>query len=70
MAARTKPSSLVLAAIAVVHVCVMTLTWRDLRRRPDGQVRGSRTMWRIASAANTGGSAAYWLFGRRRSRAA
>ncbi len=66
MAEQRKPNKLVLAVIAVVHLTAVTLTWRDLRDRPAGQVRGSKTFWRIASALNTGGSAAYWLFGRRR----
>jgi hypothetical protein len=56
---------MVLAAVAVVHVTVTALTWRDLRSRPAGQVRGPKSLWRLASALNTTGSAAYWLFGRR-----
>lgn len=68
MADRRKPNKLVLAVIGVVHLTVMTLTWRDLRSRPPGQVRGNKKIWRVASALNTTGSAAYWLFGRRRAR--
>lgn len=63
---KSKPDKRVLAAIAVFHTAAVVLTWRDLRARPDGQVRGDRRIWRIASALNTLGSAAYWLFGRRR----
>lgn len=66
MAANNKPNKVVLAIIAVVHVTIMTLTWRDLRYRPAGQVRGPKKLWRVASALNTTGSVAYWLFGRRR----
>jgi hypothetical protein len=58
---------LVLAYTAAVHVPVTKLTWRDLRDRPATQVRGNKKVWRIASAVNTTGSVAYWLFGRRRS---
>ncbi len=65
MAEKRKPNKVALAAVGVVHLTVMTLTWRDLRSRPAGQVRGSKAFWRVASALNTGGSAAYWLFGRR-----
>jgi hypothetical protein len=65
---KRKPNQVVLAVIAVVHVAVMTLTWRDLRRRPAADVRGNKKAWRVASAVNTGGSAAYWIFGRRRAR--
>ena len=56
----------VLAVALVIHVIVLTLTWRDLRRRPDAAVRGRKRLWRIAPAMNTTGSLAYWLFGRRR----
>jgi hypothetical protein len=55
----------VLVVALVVHVIVMTLTWRDLRGRPDAAVRGNRRVWQMASALNTTGSAAYWLFGRK-----
>jgi hypothetical protein len=66
MAAQRKPNKLVLAIIAVVHLTAATLTWRDLRSRPAAQVRGPKRIWQVASALNTTGSAAYWLFGRRR----
>lgn len=56
----------VLIAALIVHVIVLNLTWRDLRRRPASAVRGKKRMWRLASMANTSGSVAYWLFGRRR----
>jgi hypothetical protein len=68
VATTRKPNKLVLAAVAVVHLTVMTLTWRDLRGRPAGQVRGNKRFWQVASALNTSGSVAYWLFGRRRAR--
>lgn len=66
MADQRKPNKVVLAIIVVMHLTAATLTWRDLRDRPAEQIRGSKAFWRIASAVNTGGSAAYWLFGRRR----
>jgi hypothetical protein len=56
----------VLVVALVIHVIVLNLTWRDLRRRPSSAVRGKKRMWRLASMANTTGSVAYWLFGRRR----
>lgn len=55
-----------MASVAVVHLAAVTLTWRDLRARTDGQVRGSKRMWRTLSALNTTGSVAYWVIGRRR----
>lgn len=66
MATTRKPNKLVLATIAVVHLTAVALTWRDLRSRPAGQVRGPKKIWQVASALNTTGSVAYWLFGRRR----
>jgi hypothetical protein len=68
VAAKRKPNKLVLAIIAVVHLTAVTLTWRDLRSRPAAQVRGPKRIWQVASALNTTGSAAYWIFGRRRAR--
>jgi hypothetical protein len=55
----------VLMVALVIHVIMVNLTWRDLRRRPDSAVRGKKKMWRLASALNTTGSVTYWLFGRR-----
>ncbi len=56
----------VLAVALVLHVILVSLTWRDLRRRPAAAVRGKKRMWRVASIMNTSGSVAYWLLGRRR----
>jgi hypothetical protein len=65
---KRRPNKFVLAVIGVVHLTVVTLTWRDIRQRPADQIRGSKTLWRVLSAANTTGSGAYWLVGRRRTR--
>jgi hypothetical protein len=61
-----KPNKYVLAAVAVVHVVVVALTWRDIRSRTAEQVRGNKKFWRVASAVNTANAAVYWLVGRRR----
>lgn len=66
MAKKGKPDKRVLAAIAVVHTTVVAVTWLDLRRRADSQVRGDKRIWQTASGLNTLGAVAYWLFGRRR----
>ncbi|MFZ0169369.1 MAG: hypothetical protein WAL64_08095 [Candidatus Dormiibacterota bacterium] len=63
---RRSPNPAVLAAILSTHLVVTALTWRSLRRRTADQVRGSKRLWRIASASNTGWSIAYFLFGRKR----
>jgi len=53
------------AAVLAGHALVATWTWRDIRRQPAQQIRGSKTFWRIASAVNTLGSLGYWVIGRR-----
>jgi hypothetical protein len=54
-----------LAGILAVHVAIASFTWRDLRSRSTDEVRGSKRLWRVASALNTLGSMAYFLVGRR-----
>jgi hypothetical protein len=66
--ARPKPSPRLIATLAVAHLIVTSLVWRDLRRRTDDQIRGSKRIWRIASAANMSNSLAYVLIGRKRSK--
>ena len=56
----------ILAVALVIHLIMLSLTWRDLSRRPAEGVRGKKRMWRLASLMNTSGSVTYWLFGRRR----
>ena len=55
----------ILIVALVIHVVVLSFTWRDLSRRPAAAVRGRKGMWRLASLLNTSGSVTYWLFGRR-----
>lgn len=50
------------------HVAAVAVTWRDISRRPPQQIRGSKSLWRFASAVNTLGAVAYWLGGRRKAR--
>ena len=66
MDALSDPQKMVVVMVLVVHLILLPLTWRDLRRRPDAAVRGRKRVWRFASSVNTTGSVAYWLFGRRR----
>ena len=56
---------LLLAVVLVVHLILARLTLRDLRRRPASAVRGPKRLWRLWAMANTTGSLAYWVFGRR-----
>ena len=62
----TEKQKRVLTVALVIHVIILSLTWRDLSRRPAAGVRGKKGIWRIASLLNTSGSLTYWLFGRRR----
>jgi hypothetical protein len=50
------------------HLAAVAVTWRDISHRPPEQVRGSKRLWRFASAVNTLGALAYWLGARRPSR--
>jgi len=55
-----------LAAVLVpVQVVLAALAWRDLRRRPDDQVRGPKRFWRVFVLLNPGNAVVYWLAGRR-----
>lgn len=65
---KRKPNKSVLAAIGAAHLGIVAWTWRDIRRQPAEQIRGSKRLWRLLSAVNTGGSVTYWLIGRRRGR--
>ena len=62
-----KPNKFVVAAIGLVHVAVVALTWRDISARPADKIRGNKQFWRAFSALNTGHAALYWLVGRRHS---
>ncbi len=57
---------LLLAAVIVpLQVTTAWLARRDLARRSDEQLRGSRRFWRRAILLNPGNAAFYWAFGRR-----
>ena len=61
----TEKQKRILSVALVIHVIMLSLTWRDLSKRPAAGVRGKKGVWRIASLLNTSGSVTYWLFGRR-----
>ena len=54
----TEKQKRILSVALVIHVIMLSLTWRDLSKRPDAAVRGKKKMWRLASLLNTSGSAA------------
>ena len=65
----SRPFAIVLAAVAV-QAAIAAVTIRDINRRPKEAVRGPKFLWRIVGGANTLGSAAYWVLGRKRTAAA
>ena len=56
----------ILSAVVVVDLVLAVFAWRDISRRTDDAVRGTKRMWRVAIIANPGNAMAYWVFGRRR----
>ena len=52
--------------VLVAHAAITAVTWRDIQRRPVDQMRGSKRLWRVASAVNTIGTVAYVAVGRKR----
>jgi hypothetical protein len=62
---KAKPPLPLVVAIGAVHLVVTAATWRDLSRRPADRVRGPKALWRAVSAANTAGSIAYFVVGRK-----
>lgn len=60
-----KPSKPVIAVIVAGQVLSGALAWRDLARRPDGEIRGRKNLWRLFITVNPGNSIVYWLAGRR-----
>jgi len=63
---RRRPKPKVLAALVLVDLVLATVAWRDLSRRSEGEIRGTKRFWHVVILANPGNSIAYWLFGRKR----
>jgi hypothetical protein len=62
---RSNRKTRLLAAVVIAEIVAAIFGWRDLDRRVDSSVRGSRKFWRAAMLANPGNSLAYWAVGRR-----
>lgn len=56
---------ILLGFVAVIGILSCALAWRDLARRGNQEVRGSKIIWRIFISLNPGNSLLYWLFGRK-----
>jgi hypothetical protein len=61
---RARPQFVIPALIS--HVVMTAFVWRDIGRRDPSELRGSKTIWRLLTAMNTGNHLLYWLVGRRR----
>lgn len=63
----SRPVSPVLLALALVsHVLLTAVVWRDIDRRTEAELRGSKRLWRVLTALNTGNHLIYLGLGRRR----
>ena len=62
----TRRQARIVGAAVVVQLVIGLVTLRDISRRPADRVRGPKWLWRILGTANTSGSAAYWILGRKR----
>jgi hypothetical protein len=63
---KNPPSKQLLWPAIAAHLLVTTIVWRDIDRRAPGELRGSKTFWRVLTGLNTGNSLIYLLLGRRR----
>jgi hypothetical protein len=54
-----------IGALLVVQFALLGAALRDVRRRPEQELRGSRRLWTLAVFVNFVGPVAYFLFGRR-----
>ncbi|MCB5283881.1 MULTISPECIES: hypothetical protein [unclassified Arthrobacter] len=54
---------------AVVQLSLLVAAQRDISRRPAEQIRGSKTMWRLATLVNFVGPGSYFTFGVKRTAA-
>ena len=61
---RSLPAKAVTIVVVAVSLAVVATAERDLLRRPDEQVRGSKRLWRLV-CLNALGAGAYLRFGRR-----
>jgi hypothetical protein len=61
---RTPLQKAVIVLVTLASLAIVGFAERDLQGRPEGQIRGSRFAWRLASL-NAVGAIAYLRFGRR-----
>jgi hypothetical protein len=54
-----------IAILVPIEIVSAILAMRDLARRSDLEIRGSKRFWRIFMLMNPGNSLFYWVAGRR-----
>lgn len=54
-----------IAVAGLVQFALQAFALRDLKRRSDAQVRGSKRLWRLLSFVNYAGPLAYLAVGRK-----
>jgi hypothetical protein len=52
--------------VGAIQLTLLLAAQRDISRRPAEQIRGSKTMWRLATLVNFIGPGSYFAFGRKR----
>ncbi len=62
----TSPQKAGVALGGAVQLGLLAAALADIRRRPQGEVRGSKRAWAAAAFVNFVGPLCYFLFGRRR----
>lgn len=55
-----------LASAAAAELTLKVAALIDIQRRPAGEIRGPKALWRAAMAVNLIGPVSYFAFGRRR----
>ncbi len=51
---RVRPD--IIAALVVVDLVAASFAWRDLKRRSESEVRGTKRLWHVLILANPGNS--------------
>jgi hypothetical protein len=52
--------------VGAIQLTLLLAAQRDISRRPAEQIRGSKTMWRVATLVNLIGPGSYFAFGRKK----
>jgi len=52
--------------VGAAQLAFLAAAQRDISRRPADQIRGSKTLWRLATLVNFIGPGSYFAFGRKR----